>query len=35
MMSTSEELREALGSRIGSGKPQLVEVGVAPGMWLA
>jgi benzoylformate decarboxylase len=30
----AEELREALGSAIGSGKPQLVEVGVAPGMWL-
>jgi len=30
-----EELREALGSSIGSGKPQVVEVGVAPGMWLA
>jgi benzoylformate decarboxylase len=28
-------LREALGNRIGSGKPALVEVGVAPGMWLA
>ncbi|MFN8149673.1 MAG: benzoylformate decarboxylase [Solirubrobacterales bacterium] len=34
-VDTGEELREALGSRIGSGKPQLVEVGVAPGMWLA
>lgn len=28
-------LREALGNRIGSGSPAVVEVGVAPGMWLA
>jgi benzoylformate decarboxylase len=27
-------LREALGEAIGSGRPELVEVGVAPGMWL-
>ena len=33
-VSTADELREALGAAIGSGKPQLVEVGVAPGMWL-
>ncbi len=30
----AEELRAALGEEIGSGKPGLVEVGVAPGMWL-
>jgi len=30
-----EELRTTLESEIGSGKPGLVEVGVAPGMWLA
>ena len=30
----AEELRAALGEEIGSGKPALVEVGVAPGMWL-
>jgi len=29
-----EELRSALGEEIGSGKPSLIEVGVAPGMWL-
>ena len=29
-----EELRAALGEQIGSGKPSVVEVGVAPGMWL-
>lgn len=29
-----EELRAALAERIGSGRPSLVEVGVAPGMWL-
>jgi benzoylformate decarboxylase len=29
-----EELRSALGEEIGSGKPGLIEVGVAPGMWL-
>ena len=34
-VETGEELREALGSQIGSGKPGVVEVGVAPGMWLA
>ncbi len=33
-VSTADELREALGTAIGSGKPELVEVGVAPGMWL-
>ena len=30
----AEELRAALGEEIGSGKPGLIEVGVAPGMWL-
>ncbi|MBA2523670.1 MAG: benzoylformate decarboxylase, partial [Solirubrobacterales bacterium] len=30
-----DELRSALESQIGSGRPGLVEVGVAPGMWLA
>ncbi|HET6831024.1 MAG TPA: benzoylformate decarboxylase [Solirubrobacterales bacterium] len=30
-----EELEAALAERIGSGGPSLVEVGVAPGMWLA
>ncbi|MGH2954910.1 MAG: benzoylformate decarboxylase [Solirubrobacterales bacterium] len=30
----AEELREALGAAIASERPQLVEVGVAPGMWL-
>ena len=30
-----EELRSALGESIGSGKPSLIEAGVAPGMWLA
>jgi len=30
-----EELRATLEARIGSGKPSLVEAGVAPGMWLA
>ncbi len=30
-----EELRAALGESIGSGKPSLIEAGVAPGMWLA
>ncbi len=30
----AEALREALGEAIGSGRPELVEVGVAPGMWL-
>ena len=30
-----EELREAIGAAIGSGGPSLIEVGVAPGMWLA
>jgi thiamine pyrophosphate-dependent acetolactate synthase large subunit-like protein len=34
-VETGADLREALGERIGSGKPSLVEVGVAPGMWLA
>ncbi len=29
-----EQLREELGARIGTGGPSLVEVGVAPGMWL-
>jgi len=31
----AEELESALAERIGSGGPSLVEVGVAPGMWLA
>jgi benzoylformate decarboxylase len=31
---TAEELREALSTAIASGRPELVEVGVAPGMWL-
>jgi benzoylformate decarboxylase len=30
----AEELREALGQAIASERPELVEVGVAPGMWL-
>jgi len=30
-----EELEASLRARIGSGAPSLVEVGVAPGMWLA
>jgi benzoylformate decarboxylase len=30
----AEELREALGQAIASELPELVEVGVAPGMWL-
>jgi benzoylformate decarboxylase len=30
----AEELREALAAAIASDKPELVEVGVAPGMWL-
>jgi benzoylformate decarboxylase len=30
----AEALREALGEAIGSGRPELIEVGVAPGMWL-
>ena len=30
----AEALREALGEAIGSGRPEMVEVGVAPGMWL-
>jgi len=34
-VETGEELTAALRERIGSGKPSLVEVGVAPGMWLA
>jgi benzoylformate decarboxylase len=34
-VSAGEELRAALESRIGATKPGLVEVGVAPGMWLA
>ena len=31
---TAEDLREALATAIPSGRPELVEVGVAPGMWL-
>jgi benzoylformate decarboxylase len=34
-VGSGDELRSALESRIGSGKPSVVEVGVAPGMWLA
>ncbi len=34
-VETGEQLEGALKERIGSGKPSLVEVGVAPGMWLA
>ena len=33
-VSTADELREALAAAIASGRPELVEVGVAPGMWL-
>ncbi len=32
---SGEELEAALRERVGSGGPALVEVGVAPGMWLA
>jgi benzoylformate decarboxylase len=31
----AEELREALAAAIDSDRPELVEVGVAPGMWLS
>ena len=31
---TADELREALAGSIAAGRPELVEVGVAPGMWL-
>ena len=34
-VETGADLAEALRTEIGSGKPGLVEVGVAPGMWLA
>ncbi len=34
-VGSGEELRSALETRIGSGKPSVVEVGIAPGMWLA
>jgi benzoylformate decarboxylase len=34
-VGSGDELRSALETRIGSGKPSVVEVGVAPGMWLA
>ncbi len=33
-VATADDLRETLGSAIASGRPELVEVGVAPGMWL-
>jgi benzoylformate decarboxylase len=33
-VSGAEELREALAKAIASERPELVEVGVAPGMWL-
>jgi benzoylformate decarboxylase len=31
----ADELREALGAAIPSASPEVVEVGIAPGMWLA
>ena len=34
-VESGEELESAVAAAIGSGKPGLVEVGVAPGMWLA
>lgn len=34
-VSNGEELTAALAERIGSPKPSLIEVAVAPGMWLA
>ena len=34
-VESGDELSAALATQIGSGKPGLVEVGVAPGMWLA
>ena len=34
-VESGDELESALTAQIGSGKPGLVEVGVAPGMWLA
>ena len=34
-VESGEELESAVVAAIGSGKPGLVEVGVAPGMWLA
>jgi benzoylformate decarboxylase len=33
-VETADELREALGTAIAADAPRLVEVGVAPGMWL-
>jgi benzoylformate decarboxylase len=33
-VETAGDLREALGTAIGSNRPELVEVGIAPGMWL-
>ena len=33
-VSAADELREALAEAIASDRPELVEVGVAPGMWL-
>lgn len=33
-VATADELREALARAIASERPELVEVGVAPGMWL-
>ncbi len=33
-VGTAEELREALAGAIAADRPELVEVGVAPGMWL-
>ena len=32
--STADELRDALAGAIAANRPELVEVGVAPGMWL-
>lgn len=34
-VATADELREALATAIASARPELVEVGVAPGMWLS
>jgi benzoylformate decarboxylase len=33
-VNTADELREALAGAIAANRPELVEVGVAPGMWL-
>lgn len=34
-VATTDELREALATAIASARPELVEIGVAPGMWLS